>query len=191
MNIVYKLIYVFSWHCFYTSSCANFAHTDLPLRIACIQCSCTWFQFFLLSSGLLPLISWMLTLYPETLLNSFISGYFVDLLLFYVCITMSLNKNSSASSILGNPFACVFFCRWVGTGVGVHSLALLWLWRTFSLYCCDYGDFPGHLQQREVSSAPSLLRDAVFFFIINEYWICKKKKILFLVLLKCFSFWVC
>lgn len=117
----------------------------------------------------------MLTLYPETLLNSFISGCFVDLLLFYVCITMSLNKNSSASSILGNPFACVFVCRWLGTGVGVHSLALLWLWRTFILYCCEYGYFPGHLQQREVSSAPSLLRDAVFFFIINEYWICKKK----------------
>lgn len=110
MNIVYKLIYVFSWHGFYTSLCANFAHTRFTLENCmhsnALVCDSS---FYLLSSGLLPLISWMLTLYPETLLSSFISCCFVDLLLFYVCITMSLNRNSSASSILGNPFACVSF----------------------------------------------------------------------------------
>lgn len=113
MNIVYKLIYVFSWHGFYTSSCANFAHTRFTLE-NCMHSNALVrdSSFYLLSSGLLPLISWMLTLYPETLLNSFI--IFVDLLLFYVCITMSLNRNSSASSILGNPFACVSsFCLWL------------------------------------------------------------------------------
>lgn len=79
---------------------------DLPLRIACIPMLLyVILVFILLSSGLLPMISWMLTLYPETLLDSFISRCFVDLLLFYVYITMSLNKNSSASSILGNTFA--------------------------------------------------------------------------------------
>lgn len=95
---------------------------------------------------------------------------------------MSILPCHQIETALPPPFweipLCVFLlfvCGWLGTGVRVHSLALLWLRRTFNLYCCDHGDFPGLLlQQREVSSAPSLLRGAVFFFIINEYWIWKK-----------------